>query len=152
DGDGCGPALPPGDIMVKRMSASPLPDTERDRLARLFGDIASEAGVAAMEVYATDFTSRLKADSSPVSDADERAEEIILSRLAQELPGVPVLAEETCAREGVTAEAADAFVLVDPIDGTREFLKRTGDFTVNIALIQKRRPVAGAVYAPARDA
>lgn len=125
---------------------------DRDRIARLFADIASAAGVAAMEVYATDFQSRRKADSSPVSDADERAEEIILARLAAELPGVPVLAEETASRDGVAAAIADTFLLVDPIDGTREFLKRTGEFTVNIALVQKGRPVAGAVFAPARNA
>lgn len=128
-----------------------FPPTERDRLARLFADIASEAGAAAMEVYATDFQMRAKADSTPVSDADERAEEIILSRLARELAGIPVLAEETAAREGVAAQMADVFLLVDPIDGTREFMKRTGDFTVNIALVEARRPIAGCVYAPARS-
>ncbi len=70
------------------MNKTRLPPAERDRLARLFAQIASEAGVAVMEVYATDFETRTKADSSPVSDADERAEEIILKRLAEALPGV----------------------------------------------------------------
>jgi 3'(2'), 5'-bisphosphate nucleotidase len=123
---------------------------DRDRLARLFASIASEAGVAVMEVYASDFTARTKADSSPVSDADERAEEIILKRLAVDLPGVEVLAEETAAREGVGAARASTFLLVDPVDGTKEFLRRNGQFTVNIALIEAGRPVAGCVYAPAR--
>ena len=71
---------------------------ERDELAKLFASIASEAGVRVMEVYHSDFEHRTKADYSPVSDADERAEEVILARLDAELPGVPVLAEERAAR------------------------------------------------------
>ena len=124
---------------------------ERNRLARLFGAISSEAGVAVMEVYESDFETRTKADRSPVSDADEKAEEIILARLEKELPGVPVLAEERAAREGLEGTIADAFLLVDPVDGTKEFVQRKGDFTVNIALIAGGRPVAGCVYAPARQ-
>lgn len=125
-------------------------DTERDQLARLFAGIASDAGVAVMQVYDSDFETRTKADYSPVSDADERAEEIILARLEEALPGVPVLAEERAAREGLAEKIADAFLLVDPVDGTKEFVQRRGDFTVNIALICGRRPVAGCVFAPAR--
>lgn len=136
--------------LVNGAMATSIDSAERDRLARLFADIASEAGAAAMEVYATDFQMRSKADSTPVSDADERAEEIILARLAREMPGVPVLAEETASREGVAAQMADVFLLVDPIDGTKEFMKRSGDFTVNIALVEAKRPIAGCVYAPAR--
>jgi 3'(2'), 5'-bisphosphate nucleotidase len=123
---------------------------ERNALARMFAAIASDAGVAVMEVYSSDFETRTKADYSPVSDADERAEEIILARLAKELPGIPVLAEEKAAREGVGAEIADAFLLVDPVDGTKEFIQRKGDFTVNIALIVRGEPLAGCVFAPAR--
>ncbi len=123
---------------------------ERDQLARLFAGIASDAGVAVMEVYASDFETRTKTDYSPVSDADERAEEIILARLEEALPGVPVLAEERSAREGLGAKVADAFLLVDPVDGTKEFVQRRGDFTVNIALICGGHSVAGCVYAPAR--
>jgi len=123
---------------------------ERDQLARLFAQIASDAGIRVMEVYESDFEHRTKADYSPVSDADERAEEVILARLEQDLPGVPVLAEERAAREGVGDQIWDAFILVDPVDGTKEFIQRKGDFTVNIALICHGHPVAGAVYAPAR--
>ena len=133
------------------MTASFASPAERDRLARLFGAISSDAGVAVMEVYRSDFETRTKADRSPVSDADEKAEEIILARLHRELPGVPVLAEERAAREGVGGSIADAFLLVDPVDGTKEFIQRKGDFTVNIALIVGGRPVAGCVYAPARQ-
>jgi 3'(2'), 5'-bisphosphate nucleotidase len=125
-------------------------DSEREQLARLFAGIASDAGVRVMEVYNSDFEHRTKADYSPVSDADERAEEVILARLEEALPGVPVLAEERAAREGVGEAVWDTFLLVDPVDGTKEFINRRGDFTVNIALICKGVPVAGAVYAPAR--
>lgn len=124
---------------------------ERDALARVFAEIASDAGVRVMEVYSSDFEHRTKADYSPVSDADERAEEIILARLEEVLPGVPVLAEERAAREGVGSKVWDAFLLVDPVDGTKEFINRRGDFTVNIALVCSGAPVAGAVYAPARQ-
>ena len=79
---------------------------ERDELAKLFASIASEAGVRVMEVYHSDFEHRTKADYSPVSDADEQAEEVILARLAAELPGVPVLAEERAAREEKEKESA----------------------------------------------
>jgi 3'(2'), 5'-bisphosphate nucleotidase len=125
-------------------------DAERNQLSRLFAGIASDAGVKVMEVYDSDFETRTKADYSPVSDADERAEEIILARLEEALPGVPVLAEERAAREGLGKTIADAFLLVDPVDGTKEFVQRKGDFTVNIALVCGGKPVAGCVYAPAR--
>jgi 3'(2'), 5'-bisphosphate nucleotidase len=127
---------------------------ERDRLSRAFADIASVAGVAVMEVYRSDFETRSKADQSPVSDADERAEVIILEHLARLLPGVPVVAEEASSRDGFALKPAGqdgaAFLLVDPVDGTREFIQRRGDFTVNIALIEAGLPVAGVVFAPAR--
>jgi 3'(2'), 5'-bisphosphate nucleotidase len=125
-------------------------DKERDELAHMFASIASDAGVRVMEVYNSDFEHRTKADYSPVSDADERAEEVILARLDAELPGVPVLAEERAAREGVGETIGEVFLLVDPVDGTKEFIQRKGDFTVNIALICGGAPVAGAVFAPAR--
>ena len=123
---------------------------ERNRLARLFAQIASDAGTRVMEVYESNFETRTKADYSPVSDADERAEEVILARLEQDLPGIPVLAEERASREGVGGQIWDAFILVDPVDGTKEFIQRKGDFTVNIALICGGYTVAGAVFAPAR--
>lgn len=116
----------------------------------MFAAIASDAGVAVMEVYQSDFEARTKADYSPVSDADERAEEIILARLEKEMAGVPVLAEERAAREGIGEKVAEAFLLVDPVDGTKEFIQRKGDFTVNIAVVVRGAPVAGCVFAPAR--
>jgi len=123
---------------------------EYDDIARLFAAIASDAGSVVMDVYRSDFTARTKADHSPVSDADERAEEIILRRLALEMPGVPVIAEEMSSREGLSRSAPETFILVDPVDGTREFIQKSGDFTVNIALVAKGVPRAGCVFAPAR--
>ncbi len=142
----------PGDIMTApRTHLSPTSPEGRNQLALAFAQIASDAGVAVMEVFNSDFETRTKADASPVSDADERAEEIILARLADILPGVPVLAEEEAAREGVEhRDLGDLFLLVDPVDGTKEFINKRKDFTVNIALISKGDAICGAVYAPAR--
>ena len=101
-----------------------------------------------MDVYATGSAVRAKADFSPVCDADEKAEALILAELGRFLPGVPVLAEEAAAR-GDKPALDGRFILVDPVDGTKEFLNRNGEFTVNIALVEHGIPTAGAVYAPA---
>jgi 3'(2'), 5'-bisphosphate nucleotidase len=115
-----------------------------DTLCRL----ALKAGAKALEIYATDFKTEHKEDASPVTEADRLGEEIILAGLAEMAPDIPVLAEES-ASEGNIPVLGDQFFLVDPLDGTREFVNRTGEFTVNIALIRDRRPVMGVVYAPA---
>jgi 3'(2'), 5'-bisphosphate nucleotidase len=119
-----------------------------DAIADIFAEIALEAAVAVMAVYAGDSRARRKSDGSPVTDADEAAEAIILKRLAIRLPNLPVLAEEAAAR-GEKMVAGQAFILVDPVDGTREFLSHNGEFTVNIGLIVDSAPCAGVVYAPA---
>ncbi len=119
-------------------------------LAQAFGDICLQAAVPVMEVYATDFTPEQKVDKSPVTEADRRAEAVILASLSELLPDVPVLAEESFAA-GVRPSVQDEFLLVDPVDGTREFVARCGEFTINIALIRKGVPIAGAVYAPALE-
>lgn len=128
--------------------STPPTDAQRDAAAQVFARIALAAGQAVMEVYAGNCAARAKADSSPVTEADERAEAVILAQLAQAFPGIPVIAEESVAR-GVTPLCGSRFILVDPLDGTREFLARNGEFTVNIALIDAGVPVAGVVYAPA---
>jgi 3'(2'), 5'-bisphosphate nucleotidase len=110
---------------------------------------AQRAGGAIMAVYATDFAVRDKPDASPVTVADEAAEKIILADLAAIAPGVPVVAEESVAA-GKVPVIADRFFLVDPLDGTREFVSRRDEFTVNIALIEAGEPVLGVVFAPAR--
>lgn len=122
--------------------------TELDRTADAFATIASRAGRVILDVYATDFDVRAKADDSPVTAADEAAEMVILSALRALLPGVPIVAEEAVARGDVPTLDGRDFLLVDPLDGTREFLARTGEFTVNIALVSGGRPTVGVVYAP----
>ena len=110
---------------------------------------AQRAGGAIMAVYATDFGVREKLDASPVTVADEAAEKIILADLALIAPGVPVIAEESVAAGRVPA-IAERFFLVDPLDGTREFVAHRDEFTVNIALIENGEPILGVVFAPAR--
>ena len=121
-----------------------------DDLARSFAQLASAAGRVVMEVYATDFEVRAKADRSPVSEADERAEALLVPGVESLLPGVPIVAEEAVSRGGLPAVPGE-FVLIDPVDGTREFVSRNGDFTVNVALVRDGVPVAGVVYAPAKE-
>ncbi len=119
-----------------------------DDLALPLVQIAEQAGRAIMELYRQPLDVDRKADESPVTEADRRAEEIILEALSRLAPGVPVLAEES-AVDGRIPELGDRFFLVDPLDGTREFIGGRGEFTVNVALIEKGRPVAGIVHAPA---
>ena len=107
---------------------------------------AIAASEVIVEVYEREVVASHKADGSPVTEADARAEEIILERLAP--IGLPVLAEESVAA-GHIPQLGRHYFVVDPLDGTREFLKRNGEFTVNIALCEDGRPVAGVVLAPA---
>ncbi len=102
-----------------------------------------------MEVYDAGPAVTYKADTSPVTDADHRAERIILDDLAGAFPEIPVIAEEAVAARHVPDIAGKPFFLVDPLDGTKEFVERNSHFTVNIALIENGAPVAGVVYAPA---
>ncbi len=116
---------------------------------RAMVEMAREAGVVILRHYAGTVERRHKADKSPVTDADNEAEALILDRLSRAAPGVPVVAEELAAA-GDTPEIGTApFFLVDPLDGTKEFLNRNGEFTVNIALIEGGLPTAGVVFAPA---
>lgn len=113
--------------------------------------LARAAAREIMSIYASDFAVRDKADLSPVTEADEKAERVILAGLREHFPDVPVVAEEQAAA-GVVPITDDDFFLVDPLDGTKEFLSRNGEFTVNIARIRSGRPVMGVVYAPATKA
>lgn len=123
--------------------------TAPDRTSLALAGIAWRAGRAIMEVYGGDFVARMKADDTPVTLADQRAEAVILSALAVLLPGVPLISEESFDAAQAAPAPGSPFVLVDPLDGTREFIKRNGEFTVNIALVEAGRPLAGCVYAPA---
>jgi 3'(2'), 5'-bisphosphate nucleotidase len=117
----------------------------------LFERLALEAGRAIMAIYRTDFEAVSKADASPVTEADEAAEKIILAGLRAALPDVPCVAEEEMAAGAVPYIGGGLLILVDPLDGTKEFISRNGDFTVNIALVRGGIPEIGVVYAPARD-
>jgi 3'(2'), 5'-bisphosphate nucleotidase len=112
--------------------------------------IARAAGQVVMRHYEAGCDARVKADRSPVTDADEESEKLILAELAKAFAGVPVVAEEEAAAGRITA-AGSHFFLVDPVDGTKEFIKRGGEFTVNIGEIVDGLPVSGVVLAPAID-
>jgi 3'(2'), 5'-bisphosphate nucleotidase len=123
-------------------------DIDKHALAEAFCSIAERAGREILSVYHGDFEVRSKADASPVTDADERAEQLILESLADVAPGTPVVAEENVAAGHVPDIGEGPFLLVDPLDGTKEFVSRNGEFTVNIALIENGSPVLGVVHLP----
>ncbi|GAB1459040.1 3'(2'),5'-bisphosphate nucleotidase CysQ [Thauera sp.] len=118
------------------------------RLLEALVPIVRAAGAVVMDLYRTDFAVRGKDDASPVTEADERAEALIVPALETLLPGVPVVAEEAVAAGRLPA-LGRRFWLVDPLDGTKEFIGRNGEFTVNIALVEDGEPVLGTVFAPA---
>ena len=112
--------------------------------------LARQAGEWVMAIYATDFAVQGKADASPVTEADQGAEALILAGLRALTPDLPIVAEEAAAAGDIPqVSSTGRFWLVDPLDGTREFVARNGEFTVNIALIDKGVPVLGVVLAPA---
>lgn len=106
------------------------------------------AGDLIMKIYTTDFSVWGKADASPVTEADQRAEAVIVASLRTLTSDVPVVAEEAVAA-GILPVVKERFWLVDPLDGTKEFIGRNGEFTVNVALIENGMPVLGVVFAPA---
>jgi 3'(2'), 5'-bisphosphate nucleotidase len=113
--------------------------------------IALTAGKAILDVYQAGANVTFKDDASPVTEADERAEAIILEGLEKAFPGIPVVAEESVAAGRIPDIEGKSFFLVDPLDGTKEFINRRDDFTVNIAYVENGVPVLGVVYAPARN-
>ncbi len=125
--------------------------SEGEDLIAVLKLIAERAGKVILAYYAEgkDIAVTQKADSSPVTEADEAAEEFILEALATLTPDIPVVAEEQAASGRIPDVGDQPFWLVDPLDGTKEFISRNGEFTVNIALIEKGRPIAGVVHAPA---
>lgn len=110
--------------------------------------IALDAGRRILDVYERDFAVAEKQNGSPLTDADRAAHELIVARLARLDPGLPVLSEESAEVDYDTRAGWRRFWLVDPLDGTREFVNRNGEFTVNIALIESGRPLLGVVYVP----
>lgn len=118
-------------------------------LSELFEETALAAGTAVLDVYHAGAHALAKADGSPVTEADLRAEAVIFERLAKVSPGTPIVGEEAAAAGCAPSVEEGSFYLVDPLDGTKEFIARRDDFTVNIALIENGKPIAGIVYAPA---
>ncbi len=118
------------------------------RLVPVIRRLALEAGDRIMEIYnAPDFEVRAKGDSSPVTAADEAADALIAAGLQAEFPDVTLITEEQAASHALSAQT---FLIVDPLDGTKEFIQRRGDFTVNIAYVENGVPLRGVVYAPAQ--
>jgi len=119
-----------------------------DKMETVFRTLALQAGKRIMEIYdADDFEVKSKSDESPVTEADEAADALISAGIRAAFPDVTLVTEEQAASHGQTA---DSFIIVDPLDGTKEFIKRRGDFTVNIAYVDNGVPLRGVVYAPAR--
>lgn len=118
-----------------------------ERMTREFRRLALEAGAAIMEVYGRGFAVETKSDASPVTEADRTADALISAGLRAAFPDLALVTEEQAETHG---HRGDSFLIVDPLDGTKEFVKRRGDFTVNIAWVEAGRPIRGVVYAPAR--
>ena len=119
-----------------------------DHLAAVMRQLALEAGDRIMDIYnSPDFEVRTKSDASPVTQADEAADALISAGLAREFPSLALVTEE---QAGSHAQSVSTFLVVDPLDGTKEFIKRRGDFTVNIAYVENGVPLRGVVYAPAK--
>ena len=112
-------------------------------------NVAIQAGTLILGIYRSDFEVREKSDASPVTEADEAAERLIIPALRALTPNIPIIAEEAAAAGELDTISGDYFWLVDPLDGTKEFIARRDEFTVNIALIERGKPVMGVVHAPA---
>ncbi len=123
-------------------------DFDADLVGMTLAEIAEEAGRLILPLWRSDLDVRIKTDNSPVTIADQQAETFILARLAQHFPGIPVISEEDASESGTPDEIAARFFLVDPLDGTKAFVRGDPNFTVNIGLIENGSPVAGAVVAP----
>jgi 3'(2'), 5'-bisphosphate nucleotidase len=138
------------------MSAAPRPggSAEDQDLLDVLTLLAERAGKIVLKHYvALETEVRTKDDASPVTDADEETEDFLLQALATLTPDIPVVSEEAASANGLPVGAPGGeggrFWLVDPLDGTKEFLSRNGEFTVNVALVEGGRPIAGVVHAPA---
>ena len=118
------------------------------RWAAELAEVARHAGAEILKIYESDFATSRKADQSPVTAADLAAEAVILPALRRLAPDILIISEEDSHASGLPAHAPDRFWLVDPLDGTKEFVARNGEFTVNIALVEHGKPVLGIVHVP----
>jgi len=114
-------------------------------------NIAYRAGLVIMDIYKKDFNVDIKNDNSPVTVADQNAEKLILNDLNNKFPNIPVISEEAYSN-GIIPNFSDEFFLVDPLDGTKEFIKKNGEFTVNIGFVRNGYARVGVIYAPAMKA
>jgi len=114
-------------------------------------ELARKAGEAILEIYNTDFEVTDKSDNSPLTAADLASHKLIVATLQELTPAIPVLSEESAKIPFETRRRWQRYWLIDPLDGTREFIKRNGEFTVNIALIEDQQPTLGVIYAPVID-
>ena len=128
--------------------ANELSSQDGDLIGATLAEIAEEAGRLILPLWKSGLAVETKSDSSPVTVADRRAETLILARLEERFPGVPVVSEEDASEFGTPEKIAERFFLVDPLDGTKAFVRGDPNFTVNIGLIERGHPVAGAVVAP----
>ncbi|MEX0582334.1 MAG: 3'(2'),5'-bisphosphate nucleotidase CysQ [Sneathiella sp.] len=124
---------------------------DRPALTKAITKIAREAGDKILTIYQQDFDVKTKSDASPVTEADVEAEKVILAGLQVLTPDIPVLAEESEAAGKVPDLSGGVFWLVDPLDGTKEFIHKRGEFTVNIALVEQGRPTMGVIHIPAKN-
>jgi 3'(2'), 5'-bisphosphate nucleotidase len=113
--------------------------------------IAKKAGEATLEIYNKDFSIEYKDDKSPLTEADKKSNEIICNSLEELYPNTPILSEENKEIPYEDRKNWEYYWCIDPIDGTKEFIKKNGEFTINIALIYKNEPILGVVYAPVLD-
>jgi 3'(2'), 5'-bisphosphate nucleotidase len=125
--------------------------TRLEQLLEPVAEIAREASRRILQVYETDFSVTEKQDRSPLTEADLASHRAIVSALERLTPDLPVLSEESAQLPYTTRSTWQRYWLVDPLDGTKEFIKRNGEFTVNIALIEEHRPVLGVVHVPVAD-
>ncbi len=112
--------------------------------------LAQKAGDAIMEIYSREFSVETKDDRSPLTEADKKSNDVILKGLKEKYPDTPFISEETKLTPYSERESWNTFWLIDPLDGTKEFIKKNGEFTVNIALIENGVPMIGVVYVPAQ--
>ena len=125
--------------------------SDLSRLTQATVAIARRAGQAILHIYESDFSVETKADDSPLTAADRAAHELICKELREITPDIPIWSEESATISFNTRSLWSEFWLVDPLDGTKEFIKRNGEFTVNIALIRDNEPVLGVVHVPVHD-
>jgi 3'(2'), 5'-bisphosphate nucleotidase len=113
--------------------------------------IAEKAGKATLDIYYQEFSVEEKDDHSPLTEADKKSNEIILEGLIRQFPDIPYISEETKQTPYEDRREWNHFWLIDPLDGTKEFIKKNGEFTINIALIENQIPVLGVIYVPVKD-